>query len=187
MLLSLTLHWRPCIPVRDLKLSVCQLLYIILFYSFHTFICYLATIILGYTLSYCNLDFCRITHITRTTTTKTLARTGQHDVLRGKNKTSWGEGKKRAALNMWRAKKWTRERHNSVNPEEVKGPSGRSVPFPPWQITQNTHNERQEYGSSSLFPSPNYQAPYWLSSGREEVILFPSPFGKLIHFTKVTW
>lgn len=125
---------------------------------------------------------------------KTLAHAGQHAVDGGNKKQVWPGmddekllGEKRVALNMWRAKKWTRERHNSVNPEEVKGASGRSVPFPPWQITQNTHNERQEYGSGSLFPSPNYQAPYWLSSGREEVILFLSPFGKLIHFTKVTW
>lgn len=74
-----------------------------------------------------------------------------------------------------------------MNPEEVKAAAGRSVAFPPWQITQNTHNERQEYGSGSHFSPPNYQTPYWLSSGREKVILFLSPFGKLIHFTKVTW
>lgn len=74
-----------------------------------------------------------------------------------------------------------------MNPEEVKAAAGRSVAFPLWQITQNTHNERQEYGSGSLFFPPNYQTPYWLSSGREKVILFLSPFGKLIHFTKVTW
>lgn len=41
--------------------------------------------------------------------------------------------------------------------------------------------------AAAHFFFPNYQTPYWLSSGREKVILFLSPFGKLIHFTKVTW
>lgn len=59
--------------------------------------------------------------------------------------------KKGPPLNMWQTDKWTSEGHNSVNPEEVMGAAGRSVAFPPWQITQNTHNERQEYGSGSLF------------------------------------
>lgn len=49
------------------------------------------------------------------------------------------------------------------------------------------HTMRDRNMAAAHFFSPNYQTPYWLSSGREEVIWFLSPFGKLIHFTKVTW
>ncbi len=70
---------------------------------------------------------------------------------RGNKMKSLEEEEKGTPLNMWQAEKWTSEWHNSVNPEEVMGAAGRSVAFPPWQITQNTHNERQEYGSGSLF------------------------------------
>lgn len=75
---------------------------------------------------------------------------------------------------------------NSVNPQEVMGAAGRSVAFPCGRL-RRIHTMKDRNMAPVHFFSPNYQTPYWLSSGREEVISFLSPFGKLIHFTKVTW
>ena len=107
----------------------------------------------------------------------------------GRWKARRGERREKgSALNMWRAeKKRKSEWHNSVNPEEVRGAARQISGFPPRGRLHRIHTMRDRNMAAAHFFSPNYQTPYWLSSGREEVILFLSPFGKLIHFTKVTW
>lgn len=136
-----------------------------------------------------NWKFDAVSHNSRD---KNIPKTFQATLMSNKNRFSYGRRRKRRKgkggkrytdqhVKHWKMNKRETQQH------EPRGSYGsRSLASPQWQITQNTHNERQEYGSSSLFP-PNCQTPYWLSSGREEVIWFLSPFGKLIHFTKVTW
>ena len=48
------------------------------------------------------------------------------------------------------------------------------------------HPAKDKNMETALLSFSNYQAPYWLTLGREEIILCLHPFGKLIHFTKVT-
>lgn len=90
-------------------------------------------------------------------------------------------------LNVWQAEKMNKRAAQQREPSGSYG-SGRQISgFPP--VADYTEHTQCATGiwHRLTFSTPNYQAPYWLSSGRWEVILFRSPFGKLIHFTKVTW
>lgn len=62
--------------------------------------------------------------------------------------TKIGEEKERGP----QAKKKKKKRESQQHEPKGTFLSGRQIiGFPPWQIKQNTHNGRQEYGSGSLF------------------------------------
>lgn len=138
-------------------------------------------------------SLCHISHIpaTRVKNLGAYRATWPRSVIRADEDGRWkarrGEEEKRLGAQHvagWKMKKWVAQQreprgsYGSGKADQWLSPRGR---------LHRIHTMRDRNMAAAHFFSPNYQTPYWLSSGREEVILFLSPFGKLIHFTKVTW
>lgn len=138
-------------------------------------------------------SLCHISHIpaTRVKNLGAYRATWPRSEIRADEDGRWkarrGEEEKRLGAQHvagWKMKKWVAQQreprgsYGSGKADQWLSPRGR---------LHRIHTMRDRNMAAAHFFSPNYQTPYWLSSGREEVILFLSPFGKLIHFTKVTW